>query len=111
MKKLTLILFAIFAFISVDIIAQVATATAGNGAKSVYKNVGSADHLNTSSVFGSIGDWAVDLTTSEKTPAAAATAYTGPSHNGMGATGWGPLQLELIIEHQEMEPLLEDFIM
>ena len=89
MKKLYLILFAMLVFTSGEILAQVSTNTAGNGSKSIYKNVGSADRGNTSGVFGTIGDWAVDLTTSEQTPSDAAGNYTGPDHNGMGAVGWG----------------------
>jgi len=89
MKKLYLILLAMLVFTSGEILAQVSTNTAGNGSKSIYKNVGSADRGNTSGVFGTIGDWAVDLTTSEQNPSTAAGNYTGPDHNGMGAVGWG----------------------
>ena len=93
MKKLTLILFAIFAFISVDIIAQV-TAVGNN---KLYRSAGGADRVaaesgdptSSNTIFGTMGDWSVDLVISEYTPTNAASSWTGPSHNGMGATGWG----------------------
>ena len=93
MKKLNLILFAILVFISVDIIAQVTAA----GNNKLYRSAGGADRVaaesgdptSSNSIFGTMGDWSVDLVISEYTPAAAAATWTGPSHNGMGATGWG----------------------
>ena len=44
---------------------------------------------NSNSNFGNIGDWSVDFVVSEKSPSQAANDFIGPSHNGMGATGWG----------------------
>ena len=44
---------------------------------------------NSNSNFGNIGDWSVDFVVSEKSPSQAASDFIGPSHNGMGATGWG----------------------
>ena len=93
MKKLNLILFAILVFISVDIIAQVTAA----GNNKLYRSAGGADRVaaesgdptSDNSIFGTMGDWSVDLVISEKTPTSAANDYEGPTHNGMGATGWG----------------------
>jgi hypothetical protein len=36
-----------------------------------------------------MGDWSVDLVVSEKDPSLAASQFIGPTHSGMGATGWG----------------------
>ena len=44
---------------------------------------------NANGAFGNIGDWSVDFVVSEKSPSQAASDFIGPSHNGMGATGWG----------------------
>ena len=44
---------------------------------------------NSNDAFGNIGDWSVDFVVSEKSPSQAASDFIGPSHNGMGATGWG----------------------
>ena len=44
---------------------------------------------NSNGAFGNIGDWSVDFVVSEKSPSQAANDFIGPSHNGMGATGWG----------------------
>ena len=93
MKKLHLILFATLVFTSVDIIAQV-TAASNN---KLYRSAGAADRVaaesgnptSDNSIFGTMGDWSVDLVISEKTPTTAANDYEGPTHNGMGATGWG----------------------
>ena len=91
MKKLTFILFTIFAFIGGEIIAQTESDIPfdrdGNGI--IYRNTGGADRGSTSGVFGTQGQWSTDLTISEKTPAQAAALWPGPDHNGMGATGWG----------------------
>ena len=91
MKKLTFILFTIFAFIGGEIIAQTESDIPfdrdGNGI--IYRNTGGADRGSTSGVFGTQGQWSTDLTISEKTPAQAAALWPGPNHNGMGATGWG----------------------
>ena len=90
MKKLNLILILVMIFVTGDILSQVSTWTnGGNSAKSIYKNQGAWDHLSTSGVYGGIGDYAVDLTSSDKTATDAASAFTGPGHNGMGAVGWG----------------------
>jgi hypothetical protein len=41
-------------------------------------------------IFGSQGEWSVDLTISEHTSAAAlGQGWEGTAHNGMGALGWG----------------------
>jgi hypothetical protein len=88
MKKLTVILFIIFAFIGGEIIAQVSTYGSGTN-KSIYKTQGAWDHSSTSGLYGSIGVHAVDLMSTDKNASDAATSYTGPSHNGMGAVGYG----------------------
>ncbi len=84
MKKLILILL-IFAFSGQELIAQFSSG--GNGI--IYRDTGGADRGSTSGVFGTQGDWSTDLTISEKSPTQAASDYEGPTHNGMGATGWG----------------------
>jgi len=84
MKKLILIL-TIFAFTGQELIAQ---GLANSGSGKIYRDTGGADRGTTSGVFGTQADWSTDLVISEKTPATAANDYTGPSHNGMGATGW-----------------------
>lgn len=84
MKK-TILILTIFAFTGQEIMAQLGS----EGSGKIYRNTGGADRGTTSGVFGTQGDWSVDLVISEKTPATAANDYTGPSHNGMGATGWG----------------------
>ena len=85
MKKLTFILFTIFAFIGGEIIAQVNTWNS----LSIYKNQGAWDHLSTSGLYGGIGNYAVDLMSTDKNATDAAAAFVGPSHNGMGAVGYG----------------------
>ena len=85
MKKLILIL-TIFAFTGQELIAQ---GLANSGSGKIYRDTGGADRGTTSGVFGTQADWSTDLVISEKTPATAANDYTGPSHNGMGSTGWG----------------------
>ena len=84
MKKLILILL-VFSFSGQELIAQLGSAGSGK----IYRNTGGADRGSTSGVFGTQGDWSTDLVISEKTPATAANDYVGPTHNGMGATGWG----------------------
>tara|TARA_B110001454_G_scaffold218371_1_gene246139 strand:+ start:37 stop:1407 length:1371 start_codon:yes stop_codon:yes gene_type:complete len=92
MKKLILIL-TIFTFTGQELMAQLGEESdipldkAGSGI--IFRNTGGADGPATTSVFESNGDWSTNLTISEKTPATAANDYTGPSHNGMGSTGWG----------------------
>jgi len=86
MKKLLLILLAL-SFTGQEIIAQVSATGSGK----LYRNTGSgADRAagNSAAIFGTQGDWSTDLMISEKSPASAATDYEGPSHIGMGATGW-----------------------
>jgi hypothetical protein len=85
MKKLTFILFTIFAFIGGEIIAQVSTWNS----ISIYKNQGAWDHQSTSGLYGGIGNYAVDLMSTDKNATDAAAAFVGPSHNGMGAVGYG----------------------
>ena len=92
MKKLILIL-TIFTFTGQELMAQSGTESdipldKGSSGK-IFRNTGGADGPATTSVFGANGDWSTNLTISEKTPATAANDYTGPSHNGMGSTGWG----------------------
>jgi hypothetical protein len=36
-----------------------------------------------------MADWSIDLVVSEKDPNLAASQFIGPTHSGMGATGWG----------------------
>ena len=91
MKKLTFILLAIFSFTGAQITAQVESdipLDKGNTGI-IHRNTGGADRGSTSGVFGTQGEWSTDLTISEVTPASAAATWIGPSHNGMGATGWG----------------------
>jgi len=104
MKKLILIL-TIFSFTGQDLIAQAADTAkkamliaiedgSGNvqSGKIYASNArGASRNSNggTGSIWVTLGDWSVDLTISEKTPAQAASDYTGPSHSGMGAGGWG----------------------
>ena len=90
MKKLILIL-SVFAFTGQQIIAQTESDIPldrdGNGI--IYRNTGGADRGTTSGVFGTQGHWSTDLVISEKSPTEAAGDFEGPTHNGMGATGWG----------------------
>ena len=88
MKKLILIL-TIFAFTGQDLIAQLEDAGSNGSLQRNSVSGGGAERENTSGVFGTIGHWAAELTISEKTPSTAASDYTGPTHNGMGSTGWG----------------------
>ena len=104
MKKLILIL-TIFAFTGQELIAQAADTAKkamliaiedGSGnvqSGKIYASNARGASRNSNGGTGSIwvtqGDWSVDLTISEKTPAQAASDYTGPSHSGMGAGGWG----------------------
>ena len=87
MKKLILIL-GIIAFTGQDIVAQVSNE--GNGR--IWRNTGAADRGPSTSpgpVFAEQGDWSVDLVVSEKPPSVAANEFLGPTHDGMGAIGWG----------------------
>ena len=87
MKKSILILVA-FSFFGLEINAQLLN----EGSGKIFRNAGGADRGGStagSSVFGAQGDWSVDLVVSEQTPATAANNFLGPTHNGMGATGWG----------------------
>lgn len=87
MKKLILILLAIF-FSGIELSAQIASGSSGR----IYRNTGAADrggNLGQSTNFGPLADWSVDLVVSEKSPSAAASDFLGPTHAGMGATGWG----------------------
>jgi len=94
MKKLILIL-TIFAFTGQELIAQLAQ---GNGNNKMYRDNGAgggsdrgADNDNSAgSIFSAQGDWSLDLTISEKTPAQAVSSFAyGVNHNGMGSSGWG----------------------
>ena len=86
MKKSILILVA-FSFFGLELNAQLLDE--GNG--KIFRNTGAdrGGSTGSSPVFGSQGDWSVDLVVSEQTPATAASNFLGPTHNGMGATGWG----------------------
>ena len=87
MKKLILILLAIF-FSGIELSAQ--QISSGNSG-SIYRSTGAdrGGNLNQSTVFGPLADWSVELVVSEKSPSLAASQFLGPTHNGMGATGWG----------------------
>jgi hypothetical protein len=93
MKKLTFILLILISFTYGEIIAQSGANSdipldyGGNA--TIFRNAGGADRPSTSGVFGTQGQWSTDLTISEYTPSNAAATWTGPSHIGMGATGWG----------------------
>ena len=87
MKKSILILVA-FSFFGLELNAQLLN----EGSGKIFRNAGGADRggsTGSSAVFGAQGDWSVDLVVSEQTPATAANNFLGPTHNGMGATGWG----------------------
>ena len=84
MKKLFIILICL-SFSGQELIAQLQS----GGSGTIWRAAGGADRNSTSGVFGTQGDWSTDLVISEKTPAQAASDFVGPSHNGMGATGWG----------------------
>lgn len=86
MKKLILILLAIF-FSGIELSAQIEAGSSGR----IYRNTGSdrGGNLGQSTNFGPLADWSVDLVVSEKSPSAAASDFLGPTHAGMGATGWG----------------------
>jgi len=91
MKKLTFILLTIFSFTGQELIAQF---NAGSGANKLFRSNGSdrgGDNGNSAgSKFSAQGDWSLDLTISEKTPAQAANDFAyGVNHNGMGSGGWG----------------------
>jgi len=87
MKKTILILVA-FSFFGMELNAQLLN----EGSGKIFRNAGGADRAGSTAgsiVFGAQADWSVDLVVSEKTPAQAASDFLGPTHNGMGATGWG----------------------
>ena len=92
MKKLLLMSLLMLFAGNVELSAQ---SIAGGGNGKLYRagNTG-ADRSNDNgtsqgSKFGPMADWSIDLTISEKSPSLAASEFEGPSHNGMGATGWG----------------------
>jgi len=89
MKKLTFILLAFF-FIGQEIIAQVAS-SGGSGRiyRSTTNGADRGGNTAASTVFGAQGEWSTDLTISEKDPNSASSQFLGPTHSGMGATGWG----------------------
>ena len=122
MKKIIILFVALFAYIGNDAIAQPADTdktpalvfvengdgNPHNGQTYVSSERGASrsGNGNSNDAFGNIGDWAVDLTVSEKSPQQAANdwvnftesghpVYTngdgsqGMLHTGMGATGWG----------------------
>lgn len=100
MRKLTLILIAIFAFtFNNNVHAQPKSGTAhveDGGGSSVsgrlYRSNSGASRGNngdSNAAFGNIGDWSVDLTISEQTPNSAASNYGGDvarmDNGGFGA--------------------------
>ena len=98
MKKLTLILFTIFAFTAGNLFGQPTTTGAwGEAADGViFLDKAYSDHDRGSNggqagndSLGAQGDWSVDLQIGGWTPDAAAASWTGPSHSGMGAIGVG----------------------
>ena len=92
MKKLLLMSLLMLFAGNIEFLAQTIT---GGGSGRLYRAGNSgADRSNDNGIsqgskFGPMADWSVDLTISEKTPTQAASDFVGPSHNGMGATGWG----------------------
>tara|TARA_R110001592_G_scaffold69514_1_gene213367 strand:+ start:8280 stop:9326 length:1047 start_codon:yes stop_codon:yes gene_type:complete len=101
MKKFTLLFIATLAFTFTDANAQTATKLAvahvenGSGdtqSGRMYRaNAGASrdGNGNSNAAFGNIGDWSVDLTISEKTPAQAAADFGGDvarmDNGGFGA--------------------------
>ena len=91
MKKLLLMSLLMLFAGNIEFLAQTIT---GGGSGRLYRADSGADRSNDNGISlgsksGSMADWSVDLTISEKTPEQAASDFVGPSHNGMGATGWG----------------------
>ena len=88
MKKLTFILFTIFAFVSFDIVAQWTDSGSGR-----INRTGGADRASDgSSIFSTQGDWSTDAMISQYTSAQTLSgdqSWEGTSHVGMGASGWG----------------------
>ena len=88
MKKLTFILFTIFAFVSSDIVAQWTDSGSGR-----INRTGGADRASdVSSIFATQGDWSTDAMISQYTSAQTLSgeqSWEGTSHVGMGASGWG----------------------
>jgi len=85
MKKLTFILFTIFAFVSSDIVAQWTDSGSGR-----INRTGGADRASDgSSIFSAQGDWSLDAMISQYTSAQTLSSWEGTSHVGMGASGWG----------------------
>jgi hypothetical protein len=87
MKKLILILIA-FSFSGLELNAQTIL---GGGSGKIFRNTGAdrGGNLGQSANFGPMADWSIDLVVSEKDPNLAASQFIGPTHSGMGATGWG----------------------
>jgi hypothetical protein len=87
MKKLILILIA-FSFSVLELNAQTIL---GGGSVTIFRNTGAdrGGNLGQSANFGPMADWSIDLVVSEKDPNLAASQFIGPTHSGMGATGWG----------------------
>lgn len=87
MKKLILTLIA-FSFSGLELNAQ--NILGIDGWAKIHRSTGiGADRSTHGAAFGLQGDWSTDLVISEKSPEQAAGDYLGPSHDGMGATGWG----------------------
>jgi len=87
MKKLILMLIAL-SFSGIELSAQ--SIDIGSSGR-INRNTGAdrGGNLGQSTNFGPQADWSVDLVVSEKSPSLAASQFLGPTHNGMGATGWG----------------------
>ena len=122
MKKFTILFIALFAYMANDAIAQPADTEKTpalvfvengdgnpfNGQTYISSERGASrdGNGNSNGAFGNIGDWAVDLVVSEKTPEQAAQQHGGFQENGhplydqgdgnwsmisegLGAVGWG----------------------
>ena len=85
MRKLTVILFIIFASVPSDIVAQWTNSGSGR-----INRTGGADRTSDGSgIFSTQGDWSTDAMISQYTSAQTLSSWEGTSHVGMGASGWG----------------------
>ena len=92
MRKLTVILFIIFASVPSDIVAQWTNSGSGR-----INRTGGADRTSDGSgIFSTQGDWSLDAMISQHTSAqtlSGSQSWEGTSHVGMGASGWGSTAL------------------
>ena len=92
MRKLTFILFIIFASVPSDIVAQWTNSGSGR-----INRTGGADRTSDGSgIFSTQGDWSLDAMISQHTSAqtlSGSQSWEGTSHVGMGASGWGSTAL------------------